>query len=56
MGSSEYWNYLDRPEVFAAIPDAETELGRLFAVLRFWFTKDLVQIPQLLSHTAWTSS
>ncbi|KAI5806256.1 hypothetical protein EDC01DRAFT_639311 [Geopyxis carbonaria] len=37
----EYWNYLDRPETFASIGDAEDELGRFLGVLRFWFTKDL---------------
>lgn len=37
----EYWNYLDRPEAFAAIGDADDELGRMLGCLRFWFTKDL---------------
>ncbi|MCJ1398763.1 hypothetical protein MMC11_001964 [Xylographa trunciseda] len=38
----EYWNYLDRPETFIRfIGDPEDEIGRMLAVLRFWFTKDL---------------
>ncbi|KAL8943273.1 MAG: hypothetical protein Q9216_001184 [Gyalolechia sp. 2 TL-2023] len=37
----EYWNYLDRPETFIGIGDSEDALGRMLAVLRFWFTKDL---------------
>ncbi|MCJ1308674.1 hypothetical protein MMC25_002328 [Agyrium rufum] len=37
----EYWQYLDRPETFIAIGDSDNELGRILAVLRFWFTKDL---------------
>ncbi|CAO1602862.1 hypothetical protein XANCAGTX0491_006460 [Xanthoria calcicola] len=37
----EYWNYLDRPETFISIGDSDDALGRMLAVLRFWFTKDL---------------
>ena len=37
----EYWNYLDRPESFAAMGDSDDEVGRMLEVLRFWFTKDL---------------
>ncbi|KAJ9620864.1 hypothetical protein H2203_007450 [Taxawa tesnikishii (nom. ined.)] len=37
----EYWHYIDRPEVFAAIGDSEDPLGRMLGALRFWFTKDL---------------
>ena len=37
----EYWNYLDRPETFAAISDSDDELERMLACLKFWFTKDL---------------
>ncbi|KAL6721115.1 hypothetical protein ACLMJK_000215 [Lecanora helva] len=37
----EYWNYLDRPETFIGIGDSDNDLGRMLAVLRFWFTKDL---------------
>ena len=37
----EYWNYLDRPETFIGIGDSDDALGRMLAVLRFWFTKDL---------------
>ncbi|KAI9834253.1 MAG: hypothetical protein M1819_003091 [Sarea resinae] len=37
----EYWNYLDRPEMFISIGDSNDPLGRMLEVLRFWFTKDL---------------
>ncbi|PPQ74275.1 hypothetical protein CVT26_003899 [Gymnopilus dilepis] len=37
----EYWNYLDRPDVFAAINDSDDPFMRMIAVLRFTFTKDL---------------
>ncbi|KAK0517232.1 hypothetical protein JMJ35_000387 [Cladonia borealis] len=37
----EYWNYLDRPETFIGIGDSDDALGRMLAVIRFWFTKDL---------------
>jgi len=37
----EYWNYLDRPEMFIAIGDPEEPLERMLGILRFWFTKDL---------------
>ncbi|KAL8960670.1 MAG: hypothetical protein Q9193_002667 [Seirophora villosa] len=40
----EYWNYLDRPETFISIGDSNDALGRMLAVLRFWFTKDLVSM------------
>ncbi|CAE6442117.1 unnamed protein product [Rhizoctonia solani] len=37
----EYWNYLDRPDVFAAINDSDDSLMRMVAIIRFTFTKDL---------------
>jgi hypothetical protein len=37
----EYWNYLDQPNTFIAIGDADDALDRMLEVLRFWFTKDL---------------
>lgn len=37
----EYWNYLDRPEMFVAIGDSDDDFERMLEVLRFWFTKDL---------------
>ncbi|GLB39104.1 putative OSBP family protein [Lyophyllum shimeji] len=37
----EYWHYLDRPDMFAAINDTEDPFERMLAVLRFTFTKDL---------------
>ncbi|KAI9687417.1 MAG: hypothetical protein M1820_010454 [Bogoriella megaspora] len=40
----EYWQYLDRPETFVSIPDADDPLGRMLGTLRFWLTKDLKYI------------
>lgn len=37
----EYWHYLDRPDLFAAINDSEDSFERMLAVLRFTFSKDL---------------
>ncbi|RDB30329.1 Oxysterol-binding protein-like protein 1 [Hypsizygus marmoreus] len=37
----EYWHYLDRPDIFAAINDSHDPFERMLAVLRFTFTKDL---------------
>ncbi|TFK72794.1 hypothetical protein BDN72DRAFT_791897 [Pluteus cervinus] len=37
----EYWNYLDRPDIFAAINDSDDPFERMLAVIRFAFTKDL---------------
>ncbi|KAJ1945340.1 hypothetical protein EC988_005776, partial [Linderina pennispora] len=40
----EYWNYMDRPEFFAAIPDSDDDVERMLATLAWWFSK-------LLKHT-----
>ncbi|KAF9653725.1 hypothetical protein BDM02DRAFT_3086907 [Thelephora ganbajun] len=37
----EYWHYLDRPDLFAAINDSEDPFERMLAALRFTFSKDL---------------
>ncbi|KAL5485067.1 hypothetical protein ACEPAI_7709 [Sanghuangporus weigelae] len=37
----EYWQYLDRPDLFVSINDSEDPLERMLAVIRFTFTKDL---------------
>ncbi|GJJ10614.1 hypothetical protein Clacol_004841 [Clathrus columnatus] len=37
----EYWTYLDRPDLFAAINDVEDPFLRMLAVIRFTFSKDL---------------
>ncbi|KIY48496.1 hypothetical protein FISHEDRAFT_43286, partial [Fistulina hepatica ATCC 64428] len=37
----EYWHYLDRPDLFAAINDSDDAFERMLAVLRFTFSKDL---------------
>ncbi|KAJ7255359.1 hypothetical protein C8J57DRAFT_607567 [Mycena rebaudengoi] len=41
MPNLEYWHYLDRPDMFAAINDSDDPFERMLAVLRFTFTKDL---------------
>ncbi|KAG8897225.1 hypothetical protein FRB99_008355 [Tulasnella sp. 403] len=41
MPNLEYWHYLDRPDLFAAINDSADPLERMLAVLRFAFSKDL---------------
>lgn len=37
----EYWQYLDRPDLFAAINDSPDPLLRMLAVLRWCFSKEL---------------
>ncbi|KAI0938482.1 hypothetical protein AcW1_001792 [Taiwanofungus camphoratus] len=40
----EYWHYLDRPDLFAAINDSDDPFERMLAMLRFTFSKDLKYI------------
>ncbi|KAJ2703294.1 hypothetical protein H4218_000376 [Coemansia sp. IMI 209128] len=40
----EYWNYMDRPDFFVAIPESGDEVERMLATLAWWFSK-------LLKHT-----
>lgn len=40
IGNLEYWCYLDRPDVFAAIDDSDDDFERMLAVLRWTLTKD----------------
>ncbi|KAJ2464003.1 hypothetical protein EV174_006872, partial [Coemansia sp. RSA 2320] len=40
----EYWNYMDRPEYFVAIPESDDDVERMLATLAWWFSK-------LLKHT-----
>ncbi|KAJ2549302.1 hypothetical protein EV175_004499 [Coemansia sp. RSA 1933] len=35
----EYWNYMDRPEYFAAIPESDDEVERMLATLAWWISK-----------------
>lgn len=37
----EYWNYLDRADLFAAIGECDDQLDRMLATLRFSFSKEL---------------
>lgn len=37
----EYWNYLDRGDIFASIGELEDPLDRMLQTLRFAFTKEL---------------
>lgn len=41
MPNLEYWHYIDRPDLFAAINDSADPLERMLAVLRYTFSKDL---------------
>ncbi|KAG6831072.1 hypothetical protein H0H92_012995 [Tricholoma furcatifolium] len=41
MPNLEYWHYLDRPDMLAAINDSDDPFERMLAVVRFTFTKDL---------------
>ncbi|KAI0030241.1 hypothetical protein K488DRAFT_28820, partial [Vararia minispora EC-137] len=40
----EYWHYLDRPDLFAAINDSPDPFERMLAVLRFTLSKDIRHI------------
>jgi len=37
----EYWQYLDRPDLFIAINESSDAFERLLALLRFIFSKDI---------------
>ncbi|KAJ2317086.1 hypothetical protein H4R23_003199, partial [Coemansia sp. Cherry 401B] len=37
----EYWNYMESPEHFVAIPESDDEIERMLAVLAWWFSKML---------------
>ena len=37
----EYWNYMDRADLFSVVGDLDDPLDRMLAVLRFSFTKEL---------------
>ncbi|PWN36740.1 uncharacterized protein FA14DRAFT_112093, partial [Meira miltonrushii] len=37
----EYWNYMDRADLFSVVGDLDDPLDRMLAVLRFTFTKEL---------------
>ncbi|KAK7046900.1 hypothetical protein R3P38DRAFT_2876652 [Favolaschia claudopus] len=41
MPNLEYWQYLDRPDMFASINDSDDPFERILALIRFAFTKDL---------------
>ncbi|KAK6095979.1 hypothetical protein MT418_003854 [Batrachochytrium dendrobatidis] len=36
----EFWNYVDRPDIFVSIPDGVDPLERMLRVIRFWYSKD----------------
>ncbi|KAI0318793.1 hypothetical protein OF83DRAFT_1114044 [Amylostereum chailletii] len=40
----EYWHYLDRPDLFAAINDSSESFERMLATIRFTLSKDLRHI------------
>ncbi|KAJ1960228.1 hypothetical protein GGI12_003918 [Dipsacomyces acuminosporus] len=35
----EYWNYMERPDYFVAIPESDDEVERMLATLAWWFSK-----------------
>ncbi|RIB09187.1 oxysterol-binding protein [Gigaspora rosea] len=41
IGNLEYWNYNDRPDFLACIDDSDDPLERMFATIRWWYSKDL---------------
>ncbi|KAM0747159.1 hypothetical protein T439DRAFT_328927 [Meredithblackwellia eburnea MCA 4105] len=41
IGNLELWQYCERPDFFAAMPESDDELERMLSVLRWMFTKDL---------------
>ncbi|GES92145.1 oxysterol binding protein (Orp8), putative [Rhizophagus clarus] len=41
IGNLEYWNYNDRPDYLICIGDSDDPLERMFASIRWWFSKDL---------------
>ncbi|CAG8452975.1 8870_t:CDS:2 [Ambispora gerdemannii] len=41
IGNLEYWNYNDRPDYFLCIDDSDDPLERMFAAIRWWYSKDL---------------
>ncbi|CAJ0757036.1 4017_t:CDS:2 [Entrophospora sp. SA101] len=41
IGNLEYWNYNDRPDYLICIGDSDDPLERMFATIRWWFSKDL---------------
>ncbi|KAH6600102.1 hypothetical protein BASA50_002561 [Batrachochytrium salamandrivorans] len=36
----EFWNYVDRPDLFVSIPDGTSPLERMLRTVRFWYSKD----------------
>jgi hypothetical protein len=40
ISNLEFWTYLDCPELFSIIPDADEPVDRMLNVVRFWFSKD----------------
>ncbi|CAG8716385.1 17179_t:CDS:2, partial [Dentiscutata heterogama] len=41
IGNLEYWNYNDRPDFLTCIGDSDDPLERMFAAIRWWYSKDL---------------
>ncbi|KAI9286493.1 oxysterol-binding protein [Umbelopsis sp. AD052] len=44
VGNLEYWNYMDRPDIFSTMADPDEPLERMVNVLHWWFSKDLKYI------------
>ncbi|KAI8324245.1 hypothetical protein GQ54DRAFT_256809 [Martensiomyces pterosporus] len=44
----EYWNYMERPDYFAAITESDDEVERMLAALAWWFSKLLKHSGKVL--------
>lgn len=40
VSNLEYWNYMDRPDLFAVIPDSDDPLDRMLNVIKWWYSKE----------------
>ena len=40
ISNLEYWNYMDRPDLFVTIPDSDDSLDRMLNVIKWWFSKE----------------
>ncbi|TPX30141.1 hypothetical protein SmJEL517_g06221 [Synchytrium microbalum] len=40
VSALEFWQYMDRPDLFACLSDSDDEVFRFLGIIRFWFSKD----------------
>ncbi len=48
VSNLEYWNYMDRPDLFALIADSDDPLDRMLNVIKWWYSKETKWIVLLL--------